>query len=206
MGLFHKKQKREEKVQALPSLPELPKLPEFSERKSYEFPTIDEIPRTREISQLPSYPSNNLTEKFSQNTIKHAITGQNKGDEEDKYVEEFDEYEESLPMKHKPLKAEIPREYTPKEIKEKETKKIPAPKEMKTKEAEPFFIRIDKFEDSLKIFEQTQEQIKELESLLRETKDLRLKEDQELSSWEAELQQLKSKMEKIDRELFSKIA
>lgn len=187
MGLFHKKTKEAERVPTLPKLPELPKLPDFKEFDSPQFPTLDEPPKSKEISQLPSFPSNPFAEKFSQNTIKDAVSGQERSDiEEDDFVEE----EEFIPMTHKPLQKEL-----------KETNTITP----KTREAEPIFIRIDKFEESLKIFEETKSQITELGHLLRETKELKTKEDQELSSWETELQELKSRIEKVDDDLFSKI-
>jgi hypothetical protein len=161
----------------------LPKLPNFN-NNSLDLPRLEEIPRPKEISQLPSFPSDRLSEKFSQNTIKHAITGQKKGDEGGRYVEE---YEESLPMTHEPLEQHI--------------SKPQKSKEVKTREVEPLFIRIDKFEESLKIFEKTQEQIKELGQLLEDTIELKTIESQELSTWETELQELKSKIDKVDKDL-----
>ncbi|MBT4375807.1 hypothetical protein HOD29_00325 [archaeon] len=188
MGLFHKKTKEAEKVPTLPKLPELPRLPEFEEFDSPKFPTLDEPPRSKEISQLPSYPSTSFAEKFSQSTIKDAISGQEESDiEEKKFVEE----KEFTPMTQIPLQKERDK---PKEI-----------KSSLSKEAEPIFIRIDKFEESLKIFEETKEQIKELGHMLHETKELKAKEDQELSSWETELQELKSRIGRVDNDLFSKI-
>ena len=98
--------------------------------------------------------------------------------------------EEFTPMKQMPLQKE-PKEFP-----------LTTPR---SKEAEPIFIRIDKFEESLKIFEETKKQIKELGHMLHETKELKAKEDQELSSWETELQELKSRIGKVDDDLFSKI-
>jgi|APSaa5957512622_1039677.scaffolds.fasta_scaffold63687_2 hypothetical protein len=187
MGLFHKKTREAEKVPTLPKLPELPRLPEFEEFNSPKFPTLDEPPKSKEISQLPSYPSNSFAEKFSQGTIKDAVSGQEESDIEEKtFVEE----EEFTPMKQMPLQKE-PKEFP-----------LTTPR---SKEAEPIFIRIDKFEESLKIFEETKKQIKELGHMLHETKELKAKEDQELSSWETELQELKSRIGKVDDDLFSKI-
>src|SRR3989344_8191665 len=62
MGLFKKKEIKKEfrELPELPRLPELPKLPE-------EFETT--------LPQLPRYPKNSLNNKFSQNTIKDAISG-----------------------------------------------------------------------------------------------------------------------------------
>jgi hypothetical protein len=194
MGLFHKKHRDDERGSSLPKLPELPRLPDFPESSLPQFPSMDEdFSDLKQIHQLPSFPTNSFGQKFSQNTIKNAVSGQEKGDYED-YEEGFDE---EVPMIPKPLKREI-EEYKSNEIKTRiET--------MKIKEIEPIFIRIDKFEESLKIFEQTKDQIHELENLLKETKDIKDKENQELNSWETELQTLRSKIEKVDKDLFSKV-
>jgi len=70
---------------------------------------------------------------------------------------------------------------------------------------EPIFIRIDKFEESLKVFEKVKEKISEIEHLLRETKELKEQEQLELSNWEQEIQKLKLQIEKVDEDIFSKI-
>jgi len=186
MGLFNKRTKEAEKLPQLPRLPELPNFSDFEENEDLSFPSLDELPPQKDISQLPSFPSNSLAEKFSQNTIKDAVTGQERGE-----MDDFVEEEEMVPMMHKPS---IRTEHSEKFI-----------KSTKSKEAEPIFIRIDKFEESLKTFEETKNQIKGLKHLLNETKELKAKEDQELFSWESELQELKSRIEKVDGDLFSKI-
>ncbi len=70
---------------------------------------------------------------------------------------------------------------------------------------EPVFIRIDKFEESLKVFEKTREQIKEIEELVRHVKDLKSKEEEELIKWEEEIQTIKEQIGKVDRDIFSKV-
>src|SRR5690606_21643986 len=59
------------------------------------------------------------------------------------------------------------------------------------KETGPVFIRIDKFEEALKVFKETKEKIGEIEKLLEETRELKEKEERELSSWEEEIQGMK---------------
>ena len=75
----------------------------------------------------------------------------------------------------------------------------------KVKENEPIFIRIDKFEESLKIFSRVKDKISDIEKLLNETKDLKNKEEEELSSWEEAVQKLKLQIEKVDEDIFSKV-
>ena len=74
MGLFGKKEKKSEVE--IPTLPKLPKLPDFPEMSD------------EGIRQLPSFPSSQIGKKFSQDTIKDAVSGE-RGDKS------F--YEEDLP-------------------------------------------------------------------------------------------------------------
>lgn len=70
---------------------------------------------------------------------------------------------------------------------------------------DPVFIRIDKFEESLKVFEKTREQIQEIEDLVKHAKDLKIKEEEELSKWEEEIQTIKNQIGKVDKDIFSKV-
>lgn len=193
MGLFSKKENK--KDESIPKLPELPSLPN-------SFPDIDEDYNSKEVHQLPSFPNSSMGDKFSQETIKNAVSG-----------EEEDENEESNEM-HKPVipKPDFEMERLPRPTYAGE-KEIDYPKkvqrrniEEKTpKETGPVFIRIDKFEEALEIFKETKDKIEEIESLLDETKELKEKEEEELSTWEKEIQDMKNQIEKVDRDIFSRI-
>ncbi len=182
MGLFNKKQKEEDI--RLPELPDLPELPEF--------PEMNDMPRdsSKMIHQLPSFPNNSLGDKFSQNTIKEAISGR----EEDDFEAPVDEFEplEEMKMIQEPLRSRImPKlEQKPKEI---------------IKEEEPLFVRLDKFEESHNILEELKKQINEISHLLNETNQLKEKEDLQLKDWGTKLQNIKQKVERIDKDLFSKL-
>lgn len=175
MGFFKKKEKKEEEI---PRLPELPKLPEFPEIKG------DSIEK---ITPLPSFPNGSLGNKFSQDTIKEAVTGKK---EEEVEADEF--AEESIQMMRKPLiKENIEREIYPRI-------------ERKTKETEPLFVRIDKFEEASRIFEETKRQISEIEKMFLDIKTIKEKEEKELEFWEGEIKQVKEKIENINNNIFSK--
>ncbi len=73
----------------------------------------------------------------------------------------------------------------------------------KPKKIGPVFVRIDKFENAISSFHEIKKKVVEIESLLKTVKDIRSKEETELSEWEAELQDMKSKIENIDKNLFS---
>jgi len=190
MGWFNKKEEKE-----VPSLPELPKLPEL--------PNIEENSLDNsEIHQLPSFPTNSLGEKFSQNTIKEAVTEKKEG-------EEVPEAEDRQMMQRPLREPPVPEFSHLEKIKgipfEKRTDEISEDFETSTKKAEPVFIRIDKFEESLKIFEKTKDKISEIEKMLKNIKDVKENEERELKSWENEIEMIKKQIEKVDKNIFSKI-
>jgi len=190
MGWFNKKKEKE-----VPSLPELPKLPEL--------PEIDDS----KIHQLPSFPMNPLGEKFSQNTIKKAITGRKEGEE----VFGADDFErENIQMMPKPLeKRPVLEFYNLEKMKgipfKKRSNEISEDLISSTKKIEPVFIRIDRFEESLKIFNKTKEKISEIESTLKNIKQIKENEERDLKSWEEEIEIIKQQIEKVDKNIFSKI-
>ena len=179
MGWFAKKEEKE----AIPELPELPKLPDL--------PSLNE---DEELPQLPSFPSNSFGDKFSRSAIKEAVTGRKEGG-----GVEADEFEEFQRMQ-KPREMQYSRDI----------EEVPVPSGFKeaarlVKKAEPVFVRIDKFEKALDTFEKSKEKIMDIEKMLREIRRLKEKEEEELNNWEKEIQTTKQQIERVDKELFSKI-
>lgn len=175
MGLFKKKEKA--KMEEAPKLPELPKLAELPDIAEFEKFTEEKLP------QLPSFPNGDLGNKFSQNTIKEAVTG--KREEE----ANADEMEEEIPMMRKPLVRENSDEYL----------------EKTKSSSEPIFIRMDKFEEGSKSFEEVKRKIVEIEKMLSGVKQIKEEEEKELQTWTEEIIQIKEKMEKVDEDIFSKV-
>jgi hypothetical protein len=110
MGLFKKKQKEapKQEISKIPELPKLPELPAFSDFNSQKISRIEEFPSdSRQLTPLPSFPTSSFGKKFSQNTIKNAVTGQEE-DEKVNYNEE-----EEIPMIPSPLKKRVVEIYNP---------------------------------------------------------------------------------------------
>ena len=194
MGWFNKKDEK-----GVPSLPELPRLPELPSMREDSFDNF-------KIHQLPKFPTSSLGEKFSQNTIKEAVAGKKEGEE----VSEADDFaEDNMPMMQRPLKNPVPEFPRLEKIKgtpfERRTNEISEDFETSTKKIEPVFIRIDKFEESLKIFDKTKDKISEIEKMLKHIKDVKENEERELASWENEIDMIKKQIEKVDKNIFSKI-
>src|SRR3989344_2223150 len=165
MGLFSKK-----KPEPDLSLPQLPELPDMGEH----FQEIDND-YSKEAHELPSFPTSSIGDRFSRETIKSAISGDYEEDEEPEITRK-----ELIPK---------PQFNTPSKFFSGRASEIPkfkdSPKNygsgMQIKETRPVFIRIDKFEESLKIFKETKEKISEIEKFLEETKMLKEKEESELT-------------------------
>ncbi len=170
-----------------PKLPELPRI------------TENERP---EIHKFPSYPNDSFGKKFSQSAIKDAVIG--KKEDEDIFEDEsFDE--NIIPEPKKRLAKEFPfsKEEDLPQIKTKEPKEFFV--KPRIKEAEPIFIRLDKFEESLEIFKNAKNKISEIEKFLDDIKRIKEQEERELQEWEKEIQEVKEQFEKIDKEIFSKV-
>lgn len=220
MALFKKKQDTKQaavnssRLPDLPQLPRLPHLPEAAEEEAAMIPSAT-------VHQLPKFPNDYLGQKFSQNTIKDAVTGKKEGGV---FADDFAEENEmqmmqapqripSLPIREK-MSIELPETNPRMEMKERPMmREMPAMKEtpiirerpMAIEKEEPIFIRMDKFEEGLNALEVARKQIAEIDKLLKDIKKVKEDEDKELASWEKEISTAREQIEKIDRDIFSKI-
>jgi len=208
MGWFNKQEKKDSNEGLMPTLPELPELPKLP-----DFPSNKQPKEDLTQNQLPSLPPSSLGDRFSQNMIKEAVTGK-RGEKhpsppegmdpsrmhEEEDFEEVEELEEDdePPMLARPI---IPNK--PKKAREIPPSFVDAAE--KVKEAEPVFIRIDKFQESLNMFKKVKSKVSEVEELLRDIKTIKEEEEKELESWQEELMQMKDQIAKIDKDIFSKV-
>ncbi|HLA22944.1 MAG TPA: TM1812 family CRISPR-associated protein [Candidatus Nanoarchaeia archaeon] len=199
MSWFGKKEVGNKKENAtslkLPELPKLPDLPRMSD---------DFLMDRNNLSRLPTYPKNDLGNDFSKNAIKDAVSGRKESDGE--FADDFSYNEKMMRSPQKKLAVEMPLQRMEKNFnnqKFREQKNFR--REGFVKEAEPIFVRLDKFEESLEIFEDAKKRISEIERTLSEIKKIKDRQEEELSDWEKEINDIKHKFEKIDREIFSRI-
>lgn len=224
MGWFSKKNSPEMKTPMgvppqLPKLPELPDLPPFNKKEK------------ESLHQLPQFPNNSIGEKFSKNTIKEAVSGsrdkydypeEEKGDKA--YADDFELDKERMMRKpQKKLTSPITREIDENEDYKDNYKKeedleleeddlneinFEEPKmhtSRKSSKKEPVFIRIDKFEESMKTFEKTKKEIAEIEKMLKDIQKIKDQEEKELESWSNSIVKIKDQVAKVDEDIFSKI-
>ena len=225
MGLFKKKAVKKE-FKELPELLKLPELPEESEFEKTlpQLPKYPASPLNNKFSQniikyeqkTGNFPVNSSFQK--ENQIKDAISGKKEEMfEANEFVREqmMPEHLEIKPSDFAREKFDLNSERGREQSSRMEFPyKIERPpkdlelrswQESKTKKSGQVFIKIDKFEESLKIFELTKGKIAEMEKLLEDIKELKEKEEKELSYWMAEIQTIKNQTEKVERDIFSKL-
>ncbi len=159
------------------------KIPELPSSK--ELPPLPEPPKSQKTHELPAFPSH-IKEDINQEMVKSAVD--NPEGEKEVEVEEL------------PKDFNFGQDH-------RRTREISPSIEIKkaTKENEPIFVRIDKFQKAQKDFEQIKKKIKEIDSVLNKIKDVKSKEDDEIASWSSDLEMIKSRLNKIDENIFGKI-
>jgi len=185
MSWFSKNKEEDTKLSELPDLPE---------SNDLHFPSNDELPEVPE--GLPEIETKPLLELPKLDTNKPEI---NKLPQQGFQKSQFS-----------PLKPPVTNE--PPEIRQR----IPEPRTIEispqtysprqlTKKAEPIFIRLDKFQNAVETFGEIREKINEIEELLKRTREIKIKEEQELEEWEREIQIIKSRIEAVDKNIFDKM-
>ena len=185
MGFFTKTKEAKEERLSLPDLPRLPEIDTFEENEE------------RRIHKLPSLPHNSLGTKFSQDTIKGAVSGEREDDFADADEPEFEE--DDMRMMQEPLRQPMTSEI------DEDMPPIRRGFANARDSTEPIFVRIDLFEDALKVFSEAKKKVVDIERDLSDIKRVREKEDAELREWENEVKSMKNQIEKVEREVFSKI-
>jgi len=225
MGWFKKNNEEEDynstnsknsNYDTIPDLPDLPELPNLPGYNNNSLTMEEDTPEIKYLSHLPSIPSSSsYGEKFSQNAIKEAVSGNKEGDKRvitnevvPKRMVNIQQMQKSLYPNNVPQRIQIPKiDIYNDEVPEK-TRTIPKEfKEaaLKVKSNEPVFIRIDKFQKALEILEETKDKISEMKKNLHELKQIKNEEESELETWENEITNIKSKIDKIDSDLFSRV-
>jgi hypothetical protein len=217
MWFSKKKEEKASSVPKLPDLPELPKLPNepapseispYSQPQTLELNSIpdqviiNQSPQTPpdlteaiSPSPLPNLPNSETGDKFQQDVIKSAL-------QPPKYTLEIEPEELDIKeIKYKPKESKpiaSPREYKD-FVQKREEREKPETKK------EPIFVRIDKFQQVTDNLKEIRAQVAEIESYLRQIRDIKAKEENELIAWENEVLELKNKLDSVDSVLLSKI-
>lgn len=223
---------RQDSIPQLPRLPDLPELPEINEPKLEEpihqlpsFPTNaigDRFTREtiKEVVNPPRKTSNDYdsfawgkkgekvfdADDFSQISTKERMMQSKPEFKPQMKQQEFKQKNWETPRVKEISTREISQiKPMHKESEEHEIEKEHYEQTSSIRKNEPVFIRIDKFEASLKIFEKVKKQITEIEKSLKDIEDIKLEEEKQLATWKSEIIKIKEQIEKVDRDIFSNI-
>ena len=183
--------KKEDKA-LLPDLPEdmeFPKLPEIYSDSWQDVNVTSSVPNVVNLKQkrplwLPPLPSIK--------TESNKIVAEPMAEEIAEPMIELGLIRE--PLVREPMAIELAESFPRKPSKIKIIRPI-----------KPIYIRLDKFKQGLESFEEIKSKVQEIEHLLKGVKDLREKEEKELGEWEKEIQIIKSRMEALDKDVFSEL-
>lgn len=203
-------QKKEE-GKSLPDLPPAKKLSIMSNPATME--SLEDNDDETDISErhsLPSFPDSPTMKGFSQSIIKDAVNPS----EDDKH-EEFDSSMDSKAFKTIEMddwsdKKEDSKG-TPSILSPPSESKILAPPvdkftpPAKTQKSSDLFVKIDKFYSAKRSLESTKSKLREIDEVLKKIRETRLREDQELTSWEKEMNNIKVRIKEVNENLFEKI-
>lgn len=229
MGLF----KRKEKVPDIPLAPSLPDVPtgeNLSNAEEYAVPELPSIPNSSKNEGLnQEIVKSAIIDNFSPKEDEVNEKGEAKVSPSP--VIEIPKVTEEVPaipgrssiMNESSLGAipQAPQKNLPKIPPQVYTKPKIQPKTIQQKpvtphfnvpvtskaclDAEPVFIRIDKFQLAKKNIEQMKTKIKEMEGIIGKINQVKLKEEEEIKSWLEEVEKLKARLSEIDSDVFSQV-
>lgn len=176
--------KKEDKNKGLPELPSS----SAPSMKSYgKFNEAGDDFAEDEIHGLPSFPDSPMSRGFSQSAIKDAVET-----EDVKGVPNFEEENRFIPP---PSRRTI-------EVDEW----MPAPPVSSgtMMPNKPIFVRLDKFVEARQSLEKVREKLGEIDDLLKTIKEVKLKEEREITQWEREIEAVKARISSVNSEIFDK--
>jgi len=166
--------------------PSLPDLPLSADEKLPELPSFPDNSSQNNSNTLPSFPNNAFGDKKNQDTVKSAVSSSGEKEVIEELPKDFN-FENEDKTEKRTL-----------EISQSQKEKI-------TKQAEPIFVRIDKFQESKKDFIEIKTRLKDIENVLRKIKDVKVKEDAEIETWTQNIETLKARLSEIDSNIFDKL-
>jgi hypothetical protein len=144
---------------------------------SMSLPELPSLPERRALPELPSLPSTQMANQLNNEMVKSAVADSSgeMGGFEDR-GDYFSTMQQVGPA--------VPTRPKPNEL---------------------VFVRIDKFQEAQKDFNDVKRKVKEIESLLREVKAINQKEDAQVSEWVRDLEQVKTLLIEIDSKVFNQL-
>lgn len=182
---------KKEKDKGLPDLPRPHAMqPPVLRDRSFE---KDDFEEDDEIHELPSFPDSPMQRGFSQSAIKDAVANE---DIED--AQEMSDWKPEV-KERKQLAIE---EWSARPSFPRAPPITPMPER---RDSKPIFVRVDKFQLARASLENVKVKLGEIEELLKTIREVKAKEDAELSSWESEMENIKSRVQNVITDIFERV-
>jgi len=157
-------------------------LPELPPMKVNISPKIAPPPEnTEDRNRLPSFPDSASHREFSQAAIKEAI--------------------------REPIAPPKPREFeewkpSAEPIRKLSRPEIPMPQKEERKE---IYVKLDKFKSAKKTMALLASNVEEMEELIRKIRETKMREEQEFSSWEKNVESVRARIDTVKQNIFEKL-
>jgi len=219
MGLFKRKIKESDKVGAsenmnLPDLPQIPELPSIQKDIDIKLPSLPSLTKENEERLNQDIVKNIIKEpdfEIIDTKIKKPLTREI-GDEN------FSPYNQPVQsnlqnqslqsnLQNQSLQSNLQKKFLPPSFQQPKKQQDFSLKEQNfsSKKQGPVFVRIDKYKNAVDKLQDVKQKLMEIEKILSDIKELKTKEDFELNEWNKEIQDAKSKIDSVDKMLFSQI-
>jgi len=218
---------KKDNAKGLPDLPPMKYSPPIQE-KGAEIEHNNEDTEDAEDNEkhgLPSFPDSPMQRGFSQSAIKDAITHESS---EDNYVGqplpttnnsiktvEVDEWSPQQQIPSPPIMrsaSEMPAQIKQGFSSATEMQKFQMPNQsqVSTRSAHAsknsdIFVKIDKFYSAKKALEATNHKLDEIDAVLHKIRETKMREEQELTTWEKDLATIKTRIKEVTETIFEKI-
>jgi len=170
-------------------------------------PSFNPLPLEEESEKhaLPTFPDSPSSKGFSQTAIKDAISS-------DKYSEsDLQPIMPKLIPKAPQIKATsapeeelAEEEDDDEEAEEVKSESKPVKISSSSNKEENVFVRLDKFHSARRSLNETKTRLDDIDSLLKKIREIKQREEQELSAWEKEVTELKAKIQSIRENIFDR--
>jgi len=203
----------------------LPDLPPVKTPFSVGEDTRQSVNEAEETHSLPSFPDSPSHNSFSQAAIKDAVVD---GGEKMPDIPEVDDNVKVVEMKEwnpitPPAEEEAPGNIPPlPKVTEPGTNEaLELPEDLRLGErvlpplktaAAPVssagvdvFVKLDKFHSAKKTLSEVRGKLEDVDALIKKIREIKMKEEQEIASWERDLTFAKSRIQEITENIFEKV-
>jgi hypothetical protein len=171
----------------------------FNKKKESAVPDLP-FAGSSKVSELPSLPGE-AKDYTNTSTIKMAV--EDSSEKNEVLAGETIDKQPLIPVLPPILngvKEEVPFSYLESSPQKNE---VISPK--KNSSQDQIFVRIDKFDSAKKDLEEIQRELKQIDSFLGKIKELKQKEDEKIGEFGSNLEEIKTKISRIDSEVFNRI-